>query len=1231
MWGNTLRKGPAQRLLPLLVTAAAGLALPAEVAANAAPVVDDLAASSPTVLPGGTVTLDAEAHDPDCPGTCTSGCGLYVRSDLTHWAATGGTFPTIDNGTSGSPYSATAVWEAPATEGVYTLTLTLSDSGSFLCGGRQQTSATLDLLVTTSTNRPPVVESLTADPSVVFPAEESSLACVASDPEGDPLTYGWQTDLGTVTPGTGGTATFVSVQPGIATVTCTATDPQGFSGSDSTTISVQGAQAEGTLVGGLQAPQRLAVDAFGNAYAVDDGQGLAVLHIEGGELVYRLPLPGLAAVAVDWNGDLLLGGELGVQLRSRVGEPLRALAPPGPDVEVADVVADADRHLWAALYRRNGRVVVWNEQGEVVAGFGSTGDGPEQFRSPHGLAVTPSGHWIVADTGHGLLKVFDDAGALVDSFGGLGGGVGEFVQLDDVAVGPTGLVYASDSFQDWIQVFEADGSPRETVGSYGTGPGQFRTAAGLALAPGLERLVAASLNGPSLQVFRTDSDPPAPPGPPVGVVSPSSLQFGSQPVGVVSPWQTVVLENQGERPLGVLAFRAPADFRVGHECPPFLEPGASCAAQVVFAPSGPGPCGGALQVAVSWGGPLAVSLSGEGVVPSGLLLEPPSIFFPDQAVGTVSGERVVALSNTGSSVVTLGAVTTTGDFLVRTACPPRLPGGASCDLLVSFAPRSVDDELLGEVVVQSDAVGSPHRAALGGAGVGGDLSISVADVEADEAAGTVSFSLRLSRSTQQPVTVSYATAPDDAGEGDDYLPVAGVAEFAGGVTEVPVEVTILDDDLLEPETERFWLQLFEASGAALLDASAAGTIVDDELCVGPNLVANPGAEEAGPNNVPGWQSPHPSMTWGVRGAPPQPVEGDLFFYAGDAEHAEIFQDVDLAAFGSAIDAREAGFAFMAWVRSGEETPPDPVRIVVEYRDASLEGVLGSFDSGELAEVGAWRELSHVGAAPPGTRWARIRLLAERRSGDLTDAMVDAVVLTSHRVATVAIRDGGALEGDVGTTPMTFAVDLSCPYGRAVELDFQTLDGTAKAGRDYLEAAGRVTIEPGDPGAAIDVQVIGDDRREQDEQLQLAATLLAPAEAVLLRAEAVGTILDDDGCARGAEWWLRDPTLLPDRMELSGRSWTSPELAEALEPAPWDAFAELRRQIVAARLNFLAGAPSEVLPTVLAAERVLDRPSGGPAADPGLERLAVELAVELAAYNEGPCGSPVATGPTEGRR
>ena len=81
-----------------------------------------------------------------------------------------------------------------------------------MCGGRATASANLTILVTTSPNGPPVVDSVTTVPARLFPGQTSDLSCTASDPDGDPLTYAWSADSGGVTPGPGGAATFLAEQ-----------------------------------------------------------------------------------------------------------------------------------------------------------------------------------------------------------------------------------------------------------------------------------------------------------------------------------------------------------------------------------------------------------------------------------------------------------------------------------------------------------------------------------------------------------------------------------------------------------------------------------------------------------------------------------------------------------------------------------------------------------------------------------------------------------------------------------------------------------------------------------------------------------------------------------------------------------------------------------------------------------------------------------------------------------
>ncbi len=89
------------------------------------------------------------------------------------------------------------------------------------------------------------------------------------------------------------------------------------------------------------------------------------------------------------------------------------------------------------------------------------------------------------------------------------------------------------------------------------------------------------------------------------------------------------------------------------------------------------------------------------------------------------------------------------------------------------------------------------------------------------------FEVWLGPASKDPVTVSYQTFDGTALAGLDYLPTSGVLTFAPGEVRRRVNVPFLDDVIGEPE-ERFELRLSSPNGAALADAVAIGTIVDDD-------------------------------------------------------------------------------------------------------------------------------------------------------------------------------------------------------------------------------------------------------------------------------------------------------------------------------------------------------------------------------------------------------------------
>jgi outer membrane protein OmpA-like peptidoglycan-associated protein len=117
--------------------------------------------------------------------------------------------------------------------GTYTVNAKVDDGK----GGTATCSA--DIAVAPKPNQPPTI-SCSTDRSPILPGERTGITAAASDPDGDPLTYSYSANSGTVT-GSGPKAEFDStgLAPGSYTVRCSVSDGRGGTADASTTVDVQ--------------------------------------------------------------------------------------------------------------------------------------------------------------------------------------------------------------------------------------------------------------------------------------------------------------------------------------------------------------------------------------------------------------------------------------------------------------------------------------------------------------------------------------------------------------------------------------------------------------------------------------------------------------------------------------------------------------------------------------------------------------------------------------------------------------------------------------------------------------------------------------------------------------------------------------------------------------------------------------------------------------------------------
>ena len=201
-------------------------------------------------------------------------------------------------------------------------------------------------------------------------------------------------------------------------------------------------------------------------------------------------------------------------------------------------------------------------------------------------------------------------------------------------------------------------------------------------------------------------------------LSPSSLNFGQQPVGTTSQPQFVQFSTNG--PLSITSIATSTEFAQTNNCGNGLPAGGSCQISVTFTPTATGVQNGTLTVSDSGAGsPQSVSLTGIGTQPA-VTLSPASLNFGNQTVGMTSSPKVSTLMNSGTGTLTITSIGVTGsdssEFAETNTCGTSVPAGGSCKITVTFTPATTGTQTA-SVSITDNAPNSPQSIPLSGVGV----------------------------------------------------------------------------------------------------------------------------------------------------------------------------------------------------------------------------------------------------------------------------------------------------------------------------------------------------------------------------------------------------------------------------------------------------------------------------------------------------------------------------------
>ena len=368
------------------------------------------------------------------------------------------------------------------------------------------------------------------------------------------------------------------------------------------------------------------------------------------------------------------------------------------------------------------------------------------------------------------------------------------------------------------------------------------------------------------------------------------------------------------------------------------------------------------------------------------------------------------------------------------------------DAVTITLPETTDCAATGAICTDDDRPLS-HSLSATVDGPSADPALSVADASATEGEA-VEFTVSLSTASSSQVTVAYATADGTATEGDDFTAASGTLTFDANETEKTVSVATVDDDDDE-ENETFTLTLSSPTNATLGDATATGTIVDDD--------------EAAPLTA-----SFADMPASHDGA------ADFTFELEFSEEPDVgYQTLRDEAFevtgGEVSRARRMQQGSnLAWEIEVEPSGNADVTIVLpETTDCSAAGAICTADD---------RPLSHS-----------------------LSATVDGPTATP----TLSVADASATEGGA----VDFTVSLSAASSSQVTVDYATSGGTATSGTDFTAASGTLTFAANETSQTVSVSTTDDSDDESSETFTL--TLSNASGADLGDATATGTIVDDD--------------------------------------------------------------------------------------------------------------------------
>jgi hypothetical protein len=320
------------------------------------------------------------------------------------------------------------------------------------------------------------------------------------------------------------------------------------------------------------------------------------------------------------------------------------------------------------------------------------------------------------------------------------------------------------------------------------------------------------------------------------------------------------------------------------------------------------------------------------------------------------------------------------------------------------------------------------------------------------------FIVNLSSVATVPITIEYLDASSTADNGTDYVNLPAAVTIPAGSISTQISVTVLDDnDNDAGETIALELDRVSSGPAVIGSPSLASSVIIDDDQALATIVAGQNAAEVATDNA--------SFTVQLD----QPASADItvsFTLLGTASSLDYTSPANIVNFSQ-----------------GEQSQTIVFPVLDDNISEGTETLIVRLDSttGPVA----------IGAQNTATR-----------------------LILDDDIATLTIDQNPPNGDESSDTDTAFTIRTNTVSSNDITVSYTT-SGTATSGADYTALAGFTTIAAGDLFADIAVDVLNDNRAEDDETVIITLQNITSGSAVLGQESAVTlTITDNDTVAAG---------------------------------------------------------------------------------------------------------------------